>query len=66
MYVRCREVLILRSEDNLMKSILSFDLNMTSKDRAQVCVARALTLGLVISLAPVNADTFLKTQLSAL
>lgn len=49
-----------------MKSILSFDLNMTSKDRAQVCVARALTLGLVISLAPVNADTFLKTQLSAL
>lgn len=55
---------MLRSEDNLMKSILSFDLNMAFKDRAQVCVARALT-GLVISLAPVDADTLLKTQLSA-
>lgn len=62
--VWCREVLMLRSEDNLMKSILSFDLNMASKDRAQVCVARALT-SLVISLAPVDADTLLKTQLSA-
>lgn len=64
-YVWWGEVLMLRSEDSFMKSILSLDLNMASKDRAQVCVARALT-GLVISLAPVDADTLLKTQLSAL
>lgn len=28
----CREVLMLRSEDNFMNSILSFHLNMASKD----------------------------------
>lgn len=31
---------MLRSEDNFMKSILSFHLNMAFKDRAQVCVAK--------------------------
>lgn len=45
------EMLMLRSEDNFMKSILSFHLNMAFKDQAQVCVARALT-GLVISPPP--------------
>lgn len=63
--VWCGEVLMLRSEDNFMKSILSFHLNMASKDQAQVSVARALTC-LVISLAPVNADILLKSQFSAL
>lgn len=59
------EVLVLKSEASFMKSVLSLDLNMASKDRAQVCVARALT-GLAISPAPVDADTLLKTQLSVL
>lgn len=47
----CGEALMLRSEDDFMKSILSFHLNMGSKDQTQVCVARAFTR-LVVSLAP--------------
>lgn len=56
--VWCGEVLMLRPEDNFMKSILSFHLYMASKDRVQVSVARALT-SLVFSPAPVNADILL-------